>query len=471
MFVGRRSELEFLNQRFDSGEFELIVISGRRRIGKSTLLTEFCKGKKSLYYMAQEQNDSLALADFSEEVAEVFPEVKIIGQFASWKLAFNFFGQVATTERAILVIDEFPYLVSGNNNLLSLLQKLIDQNLKHTKLFIVLCGSSVSFMENEVLAYKSPLFGRRTGQLKIKPFDYYEAADFCKSMNDENKFIAYSVLGGVPQYLQLFSKYRDAEFGIVQEILQKGALLHDETDYLLRQELRETAVYNSIIEAIATGASKYNEIATKSAVETSSCAKYLNVLSDLGIVQRETPFGEKESARKSIYYISENFFKFWYRFVFKKRSMMEIAEPQKIFTTRIKPDFDSYLGACFEQICKQYLQKQSNTGNELCEIAHLGRWWGADSRTKLQSEIDIVGSDETNDKFIFAECKWHDGLIKKDVLELLIERSAVFNFKQAIYIVFARKGFSVALKNMAAELGNVQLVSLRDLYEKIHANC
>lgn len=239
--IGRVQEMNQLERMYTSARFEFMVMYGRRRIGKTTILQEFSKTHKTIFFSAQEKNDALNLQDFSRLVQEYFDR-NFISNFANWEDALNYLGRKSQNQRTVLIVDEFPFLAETNPSIKSILQHKIDHDWKERNLFLILCGSSVSFMLNDVMGYKSPLYGRSTGSMEVLPFDYLESAAFFPNYAEEEKLIAYGMLGGVPRYLNAFDPGRSLRENLISEILAEGAFLNDEPQTMLRMELREPPV-------------------------------------------------------------------------------------------------------------------------------------------------------------------------------------------------------------------------------------
>ena len=265
MFIGRESELNFLEERYSSNKGELVVLYGRRRVGKTETLKQFCKDKPHLFFSCRECTDKLQLKNFSEKLLkEKIPASAYISEFTDWEKAFRSITELPYGEKKkLVVIDEFPYMCKGNESIPSVLQNLWDDLLKDENIMLILCGSAMSFIEKELLAEKNPLYGRATGIYKMTEMGFYDAAKFVPDYSPKEKVIAYSILGGIPHYLNQFDGNRTLEENIKKSILSKGSALYSEVEFLLRQELRETPVYNSIIEAVALGNTKLNEISMK----------------------------------------------------------------------------------------------------------------------------------------------------------------------------------------------------------------
>lgn len=260
----------------------------------------------------------------------------------------------------------------------------------------------MSYMEDHVLSYKAPPYGRRTAQMKILPFNFADTCRCFKKFSDEDKALIYGIVGGTPQYLLQMDDNLSVEDNIKNTFLNPTSSLFEETENLLKQEVREPALYNAIITAIATGASRMAEISTKVDESTSLCATYLKNLIALGLVQKETSYGEKES-RKSIYTIADNMFRFWYRFVPENHSIIGRGAADLAYR-RIEPHLPGYMGKVFEEICKQYLWNLLLAGKSPVEFRELGRWWGTNPTTRKQTEIDIMGEQDKN-TVLFGECK------------------------------------------------------------------
>ncbi|MCL2321173.1 MAG: ATP-binding protein [Oscillospiraceae bacterium] len=462
MFLGRKYELDELNNLYNKKGFKFIVIYGRRRVGKTALIKEFIQHKDSIFYISIEQNNKAALDSFSSKILERFPmESKIINNFESWDKAFEYLAKQVDKNRIILVIDEYPYLAGSDPSISSVLQKHIDTDFQATNLFLILCGSSMSFMENQVLGYKSPLYGRRTSQFHIIPFDYYDSGLFFPEFSFEDKMIAYAVTGGIPQYLNVLAEYDDVMIGITECFLKKSGILYEEPENLLKQELHEPYVYNTIIESIATGSSKLNEISTKSGEDIKKCSMYLKSLVDLYIVRKEYPYGVK-AEKNSIYALQDNMFRFWYRFIPKNVTNIELGLGEYVLKARILPHMANFVGHIFEEACCQYVLRRNKTLSLPFMINDIGRWWGTNNQTHTQEEIDFIA--DCDESAIFGECKWLNTEIGLDIFEELKRKSMLFGkYINKYYMLFSKKGFTKGLTN----LDYVELIGLEELYKEL----
>lgn len=459
MFFGRENELNTLNRLYNSNKFEFAVIYGRRRVGKTALINEFTKDKDTIFFTGVETNQKQNLENFSRCIMEYNIGVPVDTSFPSFQAALEYVFELAKTKRIVLVIDEYPYVARASKSLASTLQLLIDKNKNDSKLLLILCGSSMSYMEDHVLAYKAPLYGRRTAQLKIRPFDFFEVCNYFTKLSSIDKALAYGIVGGTPQYLMQLDENLSIEENIKNTHLNPASSIFEEPNNLLKQEVREPAIYNAVITAIATGSSKMNEISNKIDEETSVCAIYIKNLITLGIVKKESPYGEK-SSRKTIYSIEDNMFRFWYRFVPENTSLISRGATDLVYR-RIAPEISSYMGSVFEDICKQYLWRLLLERRCEVDFSDIGRWWGTNPKTKSQEEIDIMGTDK--DAALFGECKWTNEKVDRGVLETLVERSTLFHYKKKHFYIFAKNGFTKGCIDKAAEMGNVTLITYEDM--------
>lgn len=464
IFIGREKELTDLDELYAQNRFQLFVLYGRRRVGKTTLLNEFCKDKDSIFYSAEQSNNKLNLEKFSELVFNFFNE-RNLEPFSSWTNALSYIDEHQKNKRIVLVIDEFPYLVKKNKALLSELQHLIDHRLRNGNLFMVLCGSYMGFMEKEVLGSKSPLFGRRTGQLHMKPFNYQTSIKFLNRFTDEEKLKLYGAFGGTPLYLQQIESDETFEENIKRAFLKNTSYLYEEPLLLLRQEVQEPGVYSAIIEAIAGGYAKANEISTKIGEDAAKCLKYIKTLCELGILYKETPFGEKESSRKTLYGISDFMFRFWYRYVFTNRTLIETGAKEAVWMKRIEPDYNNYMGLVFEKICMDYLNVQNAKGQLPILFTSIGRWWGTNPATRNQVEIDLIANDGKD--YLIGECKWRNEKLDLAVLQDLKQKADIFsrNRTHTWFVLFSKSGFTQAVVEEAEKNDNIILVSIDKLME------
>lgn len=465
MFVGRHQELEQLNQAYQENDFQFTVIYGRRRIGKTSLINEFLKDKKAIYYVALEENAEDNLKRFSDAIS-IFKNTDQGGKekFANFEECFKEITRLAQKQRVILVIDEFPYLAKAYPTISSMLQSYIDHEFKETNLFLILCGSSMSFMERQVLGYQSPLYGRRTLALKLEPFKLSEAHEMLPKLSKEDAFIINTVCGGVPQYLSYMSDSMSVADNIKKNFLSKSGRLFDEPNNLLQQELRDPTNYNSIINAIASGASKHSKIAQSAHLQTGPLTTYLNNLIDLGIVEKKLPVTEqkKSKSKNIVYRICDGMFRFWYTFVGKQTDLIERGLPDLAWV-KVQKGLSDFMGPEFEKYSQDFMWSQDMNEKIVPNpFIHLGNWWGTDKRTHQQVELDIVGfSDDERDGY-FGECKWKNEPISRSVLEKLITNSEIFKYPIKHYYLFSKSGFTDSCQELAEKI-NCQLFTFEKM--------
>ena len=464
MFVGRERELKALNKLYDEKAFQMVVLYGRRRIGKTTLISEFAVGKQAMFFTAQEVNDALNLSQFSKTIYSFFDMPSSAGAFCSWNDAFEFLAVKAREQRFVLAFDEFPYAVSANRSLKSILQTAIDHLFKDTGLFLILCGSHMGFMESEVLGYKSPLFGRRTAQLKLEGFDYYDAGKMLRGFCNEDKLKFYVCIGGTPHYLAQVKSSESFEQNIERLFFDMSGYLFNEPMMLLQQELREPAMYNSIVSAIAGGASKLNEIATKIGEDSPKVSKYIKTLINLQLVHKIFPFDENtQNSRKGIYRLADGCYDFWYSFVFPNKLEIEagsgsIVAEADVFGERLS----TYVGKPgFETICLQYLRRANNSGKLPFTATTFGSWWGADTKEKKQADFDVVAANRSRKQIILGECKWkRDVNLASEVKKLTGKEHLLAEYKERHYYIFSKM-----MPDGKRSWENAKVVSMDMLYD------
>jgi AAA+ ATPase superfamily predicted ATPase len=463
MFIGRKNELSSLEKCYARDAFQFAVIYGRRRVGKSTLINEFCRDKKSIYNVAIQSTAKENLEILSAQILASLAPGAPRNPFQSFREAVEYVFERAKTERIIFTIDEYPYFAESDKSASSVLQAAIDRHQSESKLFLILCGSSMSFMENQVLGYKSPLYGRRTSQYKLLPFDYFESSEMVSTFSPEEKIIIYSITGGIPEYISRVDKALPLRENIQELFFNPSGRLFEEPTNLLKQELKMPETYNAIIAAIAGGSSKLNEIATKVGIETSQCSKMLSSLASLGLVRKEIPITETKS-RKSTYALDDWMFIFWYRFVLPDISRITAGFGNDV-CDELFEDYiiNAHIGRAFEVCCKQYMWRAMKGKLLPFSFKKIGRWWGNNPKTRREEEIDFIAF--SGDSAIFGECKWTNSPMDIEVLEALKAKSELLHYKSRWYWLFAKSGFSERLRKEAKMQDNVRLITSEDMLD------
>lgn len=463
MFYCRQTELSKLNQRYQQRNFECVVIYGRRRVGKTAIINEFTKDKPTIYFSALNSSSQKNLAELSRAIFYyASPTISATPVYNSYADALDAITKLAEQQQFVLVIDEYPYLAAAEDSISSRLQHIIDHKWCNTSIFLILCGSSMSFMEKQVLGYESPLYGRRTAQFKIEPLTYRETAEFNPDLSNEENAIVYGITGGVPHYINKLEAGNDIDNALLTNLFDRSAYLYEEPENLLKQELREPAMYNTIITVIANGASKLSEIASQAGIETAVCTKYVKVLMELGILGKETPITD-DSSRKTLYFIKDTFFRFWYRFIPVNYAAIHSGRMSLLYEHTVKDKLHEYMGIVFERMCIDYLMRYAD--DLPVPLMNIGHWWGTDNKKRKQVEIDIVGQPFPGvNTYIIGSCKFRNEKIGIKELTLLKEYAAVFGKgSDYVYYIFSLGGFTDELLR-AQENGIVRLVTLDDMY-------
>ena len=463
MFHCRENELSAMQRRYDKGKFECIVIYGRRRVGKTALINEFCKDKPVIFFSALSATAQENLTALSKAIySYTNPNSTNAPTYETFDAALEAITELARNNRLIFVIDEYPYLAKAEKSFSSRLQHIIDHMWQDSQLYIILCGSSMSFMEYQVLGYESPLYGRRTAQFKIQSLTYRESTAFYPQLAYPDQALLYGITVGIPHYINKLDVDTSLDEAILENILESSSYLFEEPENLLKQELREPYIYNSVITAIAGGASRINEIATKASLETSVASKYIKVLMELGIIKKETPITEKQG-RKTIYLIEDNFFRFWYRFIPRNMSAISTGRIKQIYEPAIKQFYPDYMGLIFEKMCQEYLLRYASKLPIL--LRDIGQWWGTDTKNHKEVQIDIVGTSVNSNEYIIGSCKYKNEKIGLDELELLRHYAEVFGKgSKYYYYLFSKGGFTQGLQDLERK-GEVTLLTLDDIYK------
>ena len=458
MFIGRERELQTLKKLYSTGIFQFPVIYGRRRVGKTALIEEFTRELPTIYFTAVESDLSVNLRNFSRECylfehPGANPEAAPV--FSDFYAAFEAVFNLARGRRIVLVVDEFPYLVKAESAVSSFLQALVDKNKDDSQLFLILCGSSLSFMKEQVLDEKSPLYGRRTAQIELKPFDFFGSLPFLEGMSPEDAACVYGMVGGIPLYLKQFDGALSLRDNISSVFLDSSSILYEEPTNLLKQEIQKASQYNAILAAIAGGASENNQIATAVGATSTEITYYLKELQRIGIVEREVPV--VQGGGRAVYRISDNLFRFWHRFVMPYRSTLERGITSRALAA-IEEHLPGYMGPVFEEICRQWLWRRFAEGHLDFGFDAVGRWWGGNPKTRKEAEIDIVCVAEKIPVAI-SECKWRNEPFPKDELEDLLGSGHLVSApSDTRYYAFSRSGFTRGALELAKGRDVVRLV-------------
>ena len=398
-FINREMELDFLNKKWGIDEPQLIIICGKRRVGKTELAIQFAKDKPHIYFLCERISSHKQLMKFTEMLAEYFKDEFLPQEgFRDWETAFKYVAN--KNQKTLIIIDEFPYLAESDSALPSTFQKAWDLHLKSSKVYLILQGSSISMMEETALLYKAPLYGRRTGQFLIRPFNFRTVQGIFPDKEFDEILSVYSIAGGTPPYLNKLSKGSYLE-AVKEEILTKGQPLYEEVDFLLKEELKESRNYFVILEAISLGKHKLSEIINETGFDKGTVSRYLSILDSLQITRKEIPITEKipEKSRKGLYIMDDNFFNFWFRFVFRKRSLLEEGRINEV-AAEIEEGMPQLLAKNYEKVAQEIIQQAFLDKKISLDFEAYGRWWNKDN------EIDVVGLNNRTKEILFGEVKW-----------------------------------------------------------------
>ena len=458
-FINRVDEMNILNNEYSRDGASFVVIYGRRRVGKTTLINHFCEDKNALYFLATEENEKENRNALKELVSQKYSnELLASASLDSWTPIFKIIAEESQKGRIILVIDEFQYLCKANKSFASVMQKAWDEILSKADIMLILCGSLINMMTSQVLNYASPLYGRRTAQIKLKQISFSHYHEFDEAFSIDEQIRHYAVTGGVPKYIKLFSKKKDVFVSIKENILSSGAFLYAEPEFLLQKEVSEIGSYFSVLKTIAAGNRKLGNIAGALGVSQSNLTTYLKTLIDLDILEREVPITEEnpEKSKMGLYRIKDNFLTFWFKFVYPNRGLLESGQT-KYVEEKIKKHFiDSHVAYVYEDICREAVW---NLLSDSLSFNRVGRWWGS-----KDVEIDIVAYDSMGTDILFGECKYSN--LKKgfNVLNDLQQKALAVNWnrdsRRESYVIYSKSGFTDELLEYADQHDNIYLKQL-----------
>lgn len=449
-FIDRDQEMKTLQNEYERDGGALVVLYGRRRVGKTTLISEFIKDKNALFFLATEESEHQNRSVFKEKVAE-FTHSDLLrdADVKTWDALFKAIVDAPSSEKPIIVLDEFQYLGKANAAFPSIFQRIWEEHLKNQSVMVILCGSLISMMQSQTLAYSSPLYGRRTAQIQLKqiPFAYYH--EFFPEKDYKNLVEMYAITGGVPKYIELFRENEDIYSAINTCVLNRSGYLYEEPYFLLRQEVNEIGSYFSIIRAIAAGNSKLSAIASMLEIKATSLTKYLKTLIDLDVIEREVPVTENnpQRSKKGLYKIKDHYLRFWFAFVYPNKSFIESGHSNIVMSKIKKNLVRNHIAFVYEDVCKERMWQLNAEDAWPFHFAKLGRYWDA------QTEIDIVALDPEGKNIVFGECKYWQEPVGIDVLTKLEAkvRSVLWerNNRNVWYVLFSISGFTKELEELA----------------------
>lgn len=457
-FVDREQEMNTLQNEYDRNGSALVVLYGRRRVGKTTLITEFVKNKKALFFLASEEAEALNRNAFREKVAEfIDSDLLRSADIKNWDVLFKAIVDTPFDSKPVIVLDEFQYLGKANPAFPSIFQRIWEEILKDKSVMVILCGSLISMMESQTLAYGSPLYGRRTAQIRLQqiPFAYYH--EFFPGRSRRELIEMYAITGGVPKYIELFSGSGDIYRAIESSILNRSGYLYDEPHFLLQQEVSEVGSYFSVIRAIAAGNSKLSSISSALETKATSLTKYLKTLIDLDILEREVPITEDnpEKSKRGLYRIKDNYLRFWFAFIYPNRSFIESGHSRIVMDKIRKSLVKNHTAFVYEDVCRERMWELNADGVWPFFFTKLGKYW--DSNT----EIDITALDPEDKNLILGECKYWSDPVGISVLRDLEAKASAVSWerdrRKVWYVLFSASGFTEELIKEAASRADLEL--------------
>lgn len=450
-FVDRELEMETLQNEYNRRGSSLVILYGRRRVGKTTLVSEFIRNKRALFFLASEESEAQNRNDFKQKAADFLKKDKLKHeQIKSWDYIFQEIADTAFETKPVIVMDEFQYIGKSNPAFPSVFQRIWEEILKEKDVMVILCGSLISMMESQTLSYTSPLYGRRTAQIRLKqiPFRYYH--EFFPGKSRRELVELYAVTGGVPKYIELFSECGDIYQSVQNCVLNRSGYLYDEPHFLLQQEVTDIGSYFSVIRAIAAGNSRLSAIASVLEVKTSELAKYMKTLTDLDILEREVPVTEKnpEKSKKGLYKIRDNYIRFWFAFVYPNIALIESGN-SPVVMKKIREGFIPRQAAfVYEDICREQMWLFNAQNYWPFHFIKIGRWWDG------KNEIDIAAIDPDHKNIILGECKYWQEPVGASVLYQLEAKADGVDWQKkdrhVWFVLFSAAGFTKELKELAA---------------------
>lgn len=457
-FVDREGEMATLQKEYSRSGASLVILYGRRRVGKTTLISEFIKDKKALFFLASEESETQNRIAFKDRAAEfIGNDLLRAASVSSWDAIFKAIMDTSFSSKPVIVIDEFQYIGKSNPAFPSIFQRIWEEQLKNKSVMVILCGSLISMMVSQTLAYGSPLYGRRTAQMRLGPvpFKYYH--EFFPGRSEHQLIDMYAVTGGVPKYIESFLGQDDIYQAIRECVLDRTGYLYDEPNFLLQQEVTEIGSYFSVIRAIAAGNSKLSAIAAALEIKSTSLTKYLKTLADLELIERQVPVTEDapEKSKKGLYRIKDNYIRFWFAFIYPNQSLIESGNLQ-IVMEKIKGGFVSNHAAfVYEDICREKMWDMNGADIWPFHFSKLGRYWSGDT------EIDIAALDAEGGNLILGECKYWKEPVGANILRELEKKAAAVNWhkdsRKLWYVLFSVNGFTEELRELAKQRNDVFL--------------
>ena len=459
-FIDRESEMGVLEEEYRRKGSSLVILYGRRRTGKTTLISEFIKEKPALFFLATEESEAQNRSAFKERAAEfIDSDLLRSAAVSNWDVVFAAVMEHPFESKPVIVIDEFQNIGKSNRAFPSIFQRIWDEKLKDKSVMVILCGSLISMMTSQALNYGSPLYGRRTAQIRLEqiPFRFYR--DFFPQKSFKELVETYAVTGGIPKYIEVFSEKSDIYQAIESNVLNRASFLYDEPHFLLQQEVAEVGSYFSIIRSVAAGNHKLSAISSALEVKATSLTKYLKTLIDLDILEREVPVTEDnpEKSKRGLYRIKDNYLRFWFAFIYPNTSFIESGNSRIVMSKIRKSLTTSHTAFVYEDVCRQRMWDLNANETWPFYFSKVGRYWDANT------EIDVTAIDPEGRNLVLGECKyWHEPVGANVLRELEKKADAVEwnrSNRHLWFVLFSISGFTDDLLQLSAQRNDVLLVN------------
>ena len=456
ILINRKKEIEFLNKAYVSGKSEFILIYGRRRLGKTHLIKFFADDKGHFYYIARQRDMELEFSEFKEKISKKF---NVFFEGKNFEELFEEIdSKIRFKKKLVIIIDEFPYWIGKNKEIVSQFQAIWDEVISKKNIMLIILGSYMSIIENALLSQKSPIYGRKTGQIELSHMPLYSLLKFFPDKDIEEIVKIYGLGDTIPYYLLMLDKTKSFNENLLS-LLSQYSPFYTDAETLIREELREYSTYLDILKAINQGATKLSEIASKSRVDITNISKYLNVLIGIKIIEKEKPITSTLKEKNYLYKLRDNYFKFWLRYVYPYKD--EIEERVNAHIDFIEKDYSNYMGFVFEKFCRNFLRESS-----IIEFSNVGKWWFKDK------EIDIIALNEKNNKILIGECKWKNNVNPEAIVKDIESKSDNIIWKnekrEEEYIIFA-KSFNKKISHYGGK--KVHCFDLQDINKILRKQC
>jgi len=461
MFVGRKFELDQLNKLYMREGFQLVILYGRRKVGKTALIKEFIKDKYCLYYALDESTEATAMDNFNKLISSFFNIEELSPLTISWENCLKAIADNSGNKRLVVVLEELSFIAQNNSLFLSQLKKAIEFFFKGTQIFLIISGSANGFMEKTFLNPKSSLYGLQTAQFKIEPFSFYESSQFFTNLSIEDKIIYYSTLGGIPQYLMQFDYSKDYESNVMEFILNKSSYLYNEPENYLKAQVDDINFASKILLILSKGDYNLERFHNKNVSVGEDLILMIKKLKKLNIISRRRSVGKSIVRPWTFYRLEDNFFRFWYRFIYKNRGLIDMNMIVYLFQNKIKRDLNSHIGYVFEEISTEYLKRLNAEYKLPFVFETIGSWVGYNPVLRKPSQLDIVAT--SYDSVLVGECKWSQSLTTVDVLENLVLKSETLKYKNKYYCLFSKCGYEDKVFDYVKNKDNFYLFTLKDI--------